>query len=60
MQWAVFVSLGLTALVVYVPGLQQAFNTRPLRVQEWLLVLPLVFLPSVLVEARKLWAARRT
>ena len=59
MQWAVAVSLGLTAIVLYVPGLQQAFKTRPLRVQEWLIVLPLVFLPSLFVEIGKLWLARR-
>ncbi|MGD9840864.1 MAG: cation transporting ATPase C-terminal domain-containing protein, partial [Candidatus Bipolaricaulis sp.] len=59
MQWAVAVSLGLTMLVLYVPGLQRAFDTRPLRAQEWLIVLPLVFLPALLVEVRKLWFSWR-
>jgi Ca2+-transporting ATPase len=53
MQWAVLTSLLLLLLVVYVPPLSAAFDTYPLSWNVWALVLPLSFLPALVVEARK-------
>jgi Ca2+-transporting ATPase len=59
MQYAVVASLVLLALVVYVPFLQPIFNTAPLGVQEWGVMLPLIFVPSVAAEITK-WFLRRS
>jgi Ca2+-transporting ATPase len=59
MQVAVAASLVLLTLVVYVPVLQPIFNTRPLGLREWGVMLPLIFVPSVAAEATK-WFLRRS
>jgi Ca2+-transporting ATPase len=59
MQYAVAASLVLLALVVYVPFLQPIFNTAPLGLREWGVMLPLIFVPSVAAEATK-WFLRRS
>jgi Ca2+-transporting ATPase len=47
-------SLALILVVVYVPGLNTVFNTLPMGLTEWELVLPLVLVPSVVAELTKL------
>jgi Ca2+-transporting ATPase len=58
MQYAVAASLLLLGLVVYVPFLQPIFNTVPLGLQEWVVMLPLIFIPSLAAEVAK-WYMRR-
>jgi Ca2+-transporting ATPase len=58
MQWAVAASLALLAMVVYVPFLQPIFNTVPLGLREWGVMLPLIFVPSIAAEVTK-WFLRR-
>ncbi len=53
MQYAVGFSVALFLIVVYVPFLQPIFNTVPLTLDEWLLMLPLILLPSVVAETQK-------
>jgi len=43
---------------VYLPFLQPAFNTVPLGIAQWELVLPLLFIPAVVAEITK-WATNR-
>jgi Ca2+-transporting ATPase len=57
MQYAVGFSVALLMVVVYVPGLQEIFNTVPLNMEEWLEMLPLIFIPSVAAELQK-WIGR--
>lgn len=51
---AVALSFALQALVVYLPGLQRAFNTVPLSLSDWLICLGVASSVLWLVEARKL------
>jgi Ca2+-transporting ATPase len=53
MQYAVAFSGIMLVLVVYVPFLRPVFDTVPLTLREWALILPLVTLPSVLAELQK-------
>jgi Ca2+-transporting ATPase len=63
MVYAVGSSLTLLLLVIYIPFLQPIFNTVPLTVQEWEIVLPLLVMPAVAAEITKAFlrgsAARR-
>jgi Ca2+-transporting ATPase len=58
---AVALSFALQALVVYLPGLQRAFNTVPLSLSDWLICLVVASSVLWLMEARKLsgWLRRR-
>jgi len=61
MQWAVLASLALLMLVLYVPGLQQAFDTKTLSAGMWAYIAPLMLVPALVVEGRKLitlWRAK--
>ncbi len=58
MQPAVGLSLVLMLLVIYVPFLQPVFNTVALSLREWGLIVPLLFVPSVVAELQKV-ATRR-
>jgi len=53
MQYAVGFSVVLLLVVVYVPFLQPIFNTVPLNFEEWVLILPLILVPSVAAEVQK-------
>ena len=53
MQYAVLLSVVLLLSVVYVPFLQPVFNTVPLGTREWMVVLPLLLVPSVAAEVTK-------
>ncbi|MFP3897084.1 MAG: cation-translocating P-type ATPase [Anaerolineales bacterium] len=63
MQWAVFGSLGVLMLTVYVPGLNtEVFGTVPMLAKDWLILVPLMLLPPVADELRKyaiLWWENR-
>ena len=60
MLYAVTASLLLLLAVVYVPFLQLPFNTVPLSLAQWELVLPLLFVPAVAAEVTKWVMSRRT
>ena len=53
MNWAVLASSALTLLVLYVPFLQEVFNTLPMGWEEWRLVIPLFLVPSIAAELVK-------
>ncbi len=63
MQWAVFGSLSVLMLTVYVPGLNtEVFSTFALTAKDWLIMVPLMLLPPVADELRKyvvLWWENR-
>jgi len=53
MNLAVATSVILIFLVVYVPFLNQPFDTIPLTINQWALVLPLALMPSIIGEVSK-------
>jgi len=59
MNLAVLVSSALMLLVLYVPFLQEIFNTVPLGLREWELIIPLFLIPSVAAEAVKYFVTSR-
>ncbi len=58
MQYAVLASLGLLLLVVYVPFLNPIFNTHPLSLRHWLVMLPFIVLPAAVFELTKVFLRR--
>jgi Ca2+-transporting ATPase len=63
MNIAVLVSVVLVLMVVYVPFFNDIFNTLPLGLPEWELIVPLFLVPSLAAEAVKYfvtWQAKRT
>jgi Ca2+-transporting ATPase len=59
MQVAVLVSLLILLAIIYVPFLQPIFDTNNLTAQDWLVMLPLILVPSVAAEINK-WVLRKT
>ena len=53
MQYAVGASFALLLLVMYVPFLAGVFDTVPLAVRDWIVMLPLMLLASVFAELTK-------
>jgi Ca2+-transporting ATPase len=53
MQWAVLVSLAVLLSIIYVPFLDPIFDTASLRLTEWLVMLPLMLIPSIAAEVNK-------
>ena len=60
MVWAVGVSFLLVLMVVYVPFLRPFFDTVPLGLNDWLLMLPFFFASPVAMELLKIYFRRRT
>jgi len=58
MVFAFVSSLVLLLVVIYVPFLQSIFDTVPLGLDQWVLVLPLLFVPALVAEVTK-WGMRR-
>ncbi|HEY4688294.1 MAG TPA: cation-translocating P-type ATPase [Anaerolineae bacterium] len=58
MQYAVGLSIILILVVVFVPFLNQPFNTVPLALEQWVVILPLAFIPAATAEVSK-WFLRR-
>jgi Ca2+-transporting ATPase len=58
MQIAVLSSLVILLAIIYVPFLDPIFSTTFLTLQDWLIMLPLILLPSVAAEINK-WVLRR-
>jgi Ca2+-transporting ATPase len=53
MVLATVTSFVLTLATMYIPFLQQIFDTVPLTPEQWLFVLPFVFFPFLVAEASK-------
>ncbi|MBC7226469.1 MAG: cation-translocating P-type ATPase [Thermoflexales bacterium] len=53
MQYAVLASVALLLAAIYVPFLQPIFDTIPLGLREWGLLLPLIFVPAAVAEINK-------
>ncbi len=58
MQWAVLSSLVILAAIIYVPILDPIFGTTFLTGLDWLLMLPLILVPSAAAEINK-WVLRK-
>jgi Ca2+-transporting ATPase len=58
MQRAVGLSIVLTLAVIYVPFLNRPFNTVPLTLEHWVIILPLVILPALVAEVSKFFVRR--
>jgi len=55
MLYAVASSFLLLLAVVYIPFLNQPFNTTPLGVEQWAVILPLVLIPAIVAEVTKMF-----
>ncbi len=55
MQYAVLASIILLILVLYIPFLAEVFDTAPLTTSHWVILLPLILLPSVVAEITKVF-----
>ncbi|MQC25904.1 MAG: cation-translocating P-type ATPase [Chloroflexi bacterium] len=58
MNWAVLISLALLLAVIYIPFLNDIFDTVPLNQHEWSQVIPLLLIPSIAAELTKYALAR--
>ncbi len=58
MQWAVLTSLVILLAIIYVPFLDPVFGTAFLTAQDWLVMLPLILVPSAAAEVNK-WVLRK-
>jgi Ca2+-transporting ATPase len=58
MQRAVLLSLVLILAVIYLDFLQAAFDTVELTLNDWLIVLPLIFVPAAVAEITKFFVRR--
>jgi Ca2+-transporting ATPase len=58
MQRAVGLSVVLILAVIYVPFLQEAFDTVALTINEWLILLPLIAIPASVAEISKFFVRR--
>jgi Ca2+-transporting ATPase len=62
MNLAVLASMALIFAVIYIPFFNPIFETEPLTLVEWRLVLPLLLIPSIVAELTKFFirlAAKR-
>jgi Ca2+-transporting ATPase len=53
-------SFVLMLAVIYLPVFEPIFYTHNLSLQDWLLVLPLTLIPSIVAETSKWVASHRT
>jgi Ca2+-transporting ATPase len=54
MQWAVVASLVILLAIIYVPVLDPIFGTTFLTLEDWIVMVPLILIPSVAAEINKL------
>jgi Ca2+-transporting ATPase len=59
MNWAVVSSFVLLLAVVYLPFLNNIFDTVPLGFAQWQYILPLLFVPAIAAEVTKVFTTRR-
>ena len=60
MNYAVLSSLAMILLVIYVPFLNTIFKTLPLGWAQWLVIIPLLLVPSIAAEVTKAIQSRRS
>jgi P-type Ca2+ transporter type 2C len=60
MVWAVGASLLLVLMVVYVPLLNPFFDTVPLTLDDWLMMLPFFFASAIAMELLKVYFRSRS
>ena len=60
MVWAVSGSAALVFLAVYVPFLQPFFDTVPLSLGDWILMVPFILMASVAAEITKVYIRKRS
>jgi Ca2+-transporting ATPase len=60
MVWAVGASLLLVLMVVYVPFVSPFFDTVPLTLDDWLMMLPFFFASAIAMELLKVYFRRRS
>ncbi len=60
MLWAVGSSFLLLLAVIYLPFLQDFFNTVPLELKDWLAITPLFLMASVAAELTKTYLRRKS
>ncbi len=58
MIYATGISMLMLLAAIYIPFLQPVFNTAPLSVENWLLILPFILLPSLAAEVAKFFLRR--
>jgi Ca2+-transporting ATPase len=59
MQYAVLSSLVILLAIIYVPVFDPIFNTTFLTLRDWIMIFPLILLPSVAAEITKLIQRKR-
>ena len=59
MVWAVAGSTVLVFLTIYVPFLQPVFDTVPLTLGDWIMIVPFMLVASVTAELTKLYLRRK-
>jgi Ca2+-transporting ATPase len=59
MNYAVLSSMLLLLAVVYIPFLNNIFNTVPLGWKQWEVMLPLLLIPSIAAEVVKIFVSRK-
>jgi Ca2+-transporting ATPase len=59
MNRAVLLSLVLLLAVVYIPFLNPVFQTYPLDLKAWSLIVPLFFIPAITAEIAKVFIYRK-
>jgi P-type Ca2+ transporter type 2C len=58
MQAAVGLSVVLILAVLYIPFFNQPFNTVPLTLEQWAIILPLIIIPAAVAEISKFFVRR--
>jgi P-type Ca2+ transporter type 2C len=58
MQAAVGLSVVLILAVLYIPLFNRPFNTVPLTLEQWAIMLPLIIIPSAVAEISKFFVRR--
>jgi len=59
MQWAVLASIAGLLAVMYIPFFNPVFDTAPLTLQQWALLLPAIFAPALVAEITKAVARKK-
>ncbi len=58
MQAAVGLSIVLILAVLYIPFFNRPFNTVPLTLDQWAIIVPLIIIPSAVAEISKFFVRR--
>ena len=53
---AVAISILMQLTVIYTPSFRMVFDTVPLSIKDWLIIIPLSSIPLIAIELAKLWS----